>query len=196
MGFLYSGDMPEDPVPTPEPAPTAPVRPTEETKELPKPRPQDEPAKVVAVREVIERKLAEMFEGYAADNDGNYVLGIASARVFIVPTWLENEASVVRVFAITNLDVPVTAELTSYLLEKNLEFVFGGFALDVGNGAIWFNHNVLGDFMAPEELEATIAAVAQTADRFDDEIKSRFGGRLYVETPQDAVPSPTSPGYL
>ncbi|MDQ3964417.1 MAG: YbjN domain-containing protein [Actinomycetota bacterium] len=137
-----------------------------------------------------------MVDGYAADDQGNYVLGVASARVFIVPTWLENDASVVRVFAITNLDVPVTAELTSYLLEKNLEFVFGGFALDIGHGAVWFNHNLLGDFITPEEIEATIAAVAQTADRFDDEIKSRFGGRLYVETPENAVPSPTSPGYL
>lgn len=197
MLFLYSGHMPEDPVAEmPEPAPTAPVRPTEEAKTLPKPRPKGEPEKVTAVRELIEGKLGEMVDGYAADEQGNYVLGIASARVFIVPTWLENGASVVRVFAITNLDVPVTAELTSYLLEKNLEFVFGGFALDVGHGAIWFNHNVLGDFMAPEEIEATIAAVAQTADRFDDEIKSRFGGRLYVENPESAVPSPTSPGYL
>ena len=197
MLFLYSGHMPEDPVPqTPEPAPTAPVPPTEGAKNLPKPRPKGEPEKVIAVRELIEGKLGEMVDGYAADEQGNYVLGVASARVFIVPTWLENGASVVRVFAITNLDVPVTAELTSYLLEKNLEFVFGGFALDVGHGAIWFNHNVLGDFMAPEEIEATIAAVAQTADRFDDEIKDRFGGRLYVETPESVVPSPTSPGYL
>lgn len=201
MLFLYSGRMPEDPTPTPSATTTDPpqpgaTRPAETTVELPKPRPKGEPEKVVAVRELIERKLTEMVNGYAVDNDGNYILGLESARVFVVPTWLENGSSVVRVFAITNLDVPVTAELTSWLLEKNLEFVFGGFALDVGHGAIWFNHNVLGDFMGPEEIEATIAAVAQTADKFDDEIKSRFGGRLYVETPADAVPSPTAPGYL
>jgi hypothetical protein len=148
------------------------------------------------VRGVIEGKLEAMFERYLVDQHGNYVLGLETARVFIVPTWLENGATVVRVFAITNLDVPVTADLTSFLLAKNLDFVFGGFALDVDNGAVWFNHNVLGDFMAAEELEATISAVAHTANQFDDEIKGRFGGRLYVETPTEAVPTPATPGYL
>ena len=162
----------------------------------PKPRPAGEPPKVVEVRGVIESKLSTMFERYLVDQHGSYVLGLETARVFIVPTWLENEATVVRVFAITNLDVPVTAELTSYLLSKNLDFVFGGFALDVDNGAVWFNHNVLGDFMAAEEFEATISAVAHTANQFDDEIKGRFGGRLYVETPNEAVPTPATPGYL
>jgi hypothetical protein len=38
--------------------------------------------------------------------------------------------------------------------------------------------------------------VVETADRFDDEIKSKFGGRLYVEGEDAAVPPPPSPGYL
>jgi hypothetical protein len=164
--------------------------------EKPKPRPKGEPEKVVKLRTLIEGKLDEMVDRWFTDDNGNYVLGIESARVFIVPTWIENGATIIRVFAITNLDVPVTPELTTYLLEKNLEFVFGGFALDAKAGAVWFNHNMLGDFAHPGQLEATLAAVAQTADRYDDEIKQRFGGRLYVETPNEAVPIPDTPGYL
>ncbi len=160
------------------------------------PRPPGEPPTVVALREMIEAKLAEIAGGYLVDQHGNYVLGMQSARTFIVPTWLENGATVVRVFAITNMAVPVTAELTSWLLAKNLEFVFGAFALDVDQGAVWFNHNLLGEFMAPEELEAAIGAVIETANRFDDEIKSRFGGRLYVEGAEGVVAPPSSPGYL
>ena len=159
-------------------------------------RPAGEPEKVTALREKIEACLAEVVESYIQDDNGNYVLGLESARVFIVPTWLEGGATVIRVFAITNLDVPVTAELTRYLLEKNLEFVFGGFALDADQGAVWFNHNLLGDFTAPEELQTTLVVVAQTADEYDDEIKSRFGGRLYVEAKDKAIPAPDSPGYL
>ncbi len=161
-----------------------------------KPRPTGEPATVARLREAIETALGKLGGTYAVDQHGSYVLGLESARVFIVPTWLENESTVARVFAITNLGVPITAELTSYLLSKNLEFVFGGFALDVDEGAIWFNHNLLGEHMTPEELEATVAAVAETADRFDDEIKNRFGGRLYIEAPEEGIPSPTMPGYL
>jgi hypothetical protein len=50
--------------------------------------------------------------------------------------------------------------------------------------------------MTAEELEITLAAVAQTADRYDDEIKSRFGGRLYIEDPEQTAPPPANPGYL
>lgn len=171
-------------------------QPKQPDERLPKPRPEGEPPPVVAVRDMIEAKLAEMFTGYAADEVGNYILGMDSARIFVVPTWIEDETTVIRIFAITNLDVPVTAGLTSWLLTKNLEFVFGAFALDVENGAIWFNHNLLGKSADPEQLEASIAAVAQTADQYDDEIKNQFGGRLYVEAPAASVPTPPTPGYL
>ena len=169
---------------------------TPKEEEHPKPRPDGEPPGVVKLREVVEEQLAKMFERYLVDQQGNYVLGLDSARVYVVPTWLEDDQTVLRIFAITNLDVPVTADLTSYLLAQNLEFVLGAFALDVENGAVWFNHNLLGEFMAPEEFEASLAAVAETANRFDDEIKERFGGRLYVEEPGSTVPTPPSPGYL
>ncbi|MDQ3915277.1 MAG: YbjN domain-containing protein [Actinomycetota bacterium] len=185
--------MPDDPAPAPAPDDVPAAAPAAT---LPKPRPEGEPEGVVALRELIEKKLSEIAGTYLVDQHGNYVVGLQSARSFVVPTWLENGMTVVRVFAITNLGVPVTAELTRWLLAKNLEFVFGAFALDVENGAVWFNHNLLGGFLAPEELEATIAAVIETANRFDDEIKSSFGGRLYVEGAEDAVPPPPAPGYL
>ena len=164
--------------------------------EYPKPRPKDEPAGVVALREKIDATLERVYQGYVADERGMYVLGLETARVFIVPTWLDEETTVIRLFAVTNLDVPVTQELMAYLLAKNLEFVFGAFALDADQGAVWFTHNLLGAFTAPEEIEATVAAVSETADEYDNEIKSLFGGRLYTEAPQDAVPPPALPGYL
>lgn len=186
--------MPDDPTPETAPAEAA-VPQVDAASELAKPRPQGEPEAVVALREMIEAKLSTL-GGYLVDNHGSYVVGMQSARAFVVPTWLENGMTVVRVFAITNLDVPVTAELTRWLLQRNLEFVFGAFALDVDNGAVWFNHNLLGGYAAPEELEATIGAVIETADRFDDEIKAQFGGRLYVEAEGEKVTPPTAPGYL
>ena len=163
---------------------------------FPRPRPDGEPASMVKLRELIEAKLQEILEGYTVDPRGSYVFGLESARVFVVPAWLPDERTVVRVFAITNLDVPVTAQLTSYLLEKNLEFVLGSFALHADEGAVWFNHNLLGEFMVPDELEATLAAVAQTANELDDEIKTRFGGRLFAEAPSDTISPPHAPGYL
>ncbi len=162
----------------------------------PRPRPTGEPAKVTAVRELIEQTLEKLGISYVVDDRSNYVVGVESARVFIVPTWMDDGPTVIRIFAITNLDVPVTADLTGHLLAKNLDFVLGAFALDKDKGAIWFNHNLLGEFAAPDELEAALAAVAHTADGLDDEIKGRFGGRLYTDAPDSAVPPPPTPGYL
>jgi Putative bacterial sensory transduction regulator len=185
--------MPQE-KPETEEATTAPPAP--EAEKYPKPRPPEEPESVVKLREQIEGKLAEMLDAYGVDPRGSYVFGLDSARVFIVPAWLQNEATVVRVFAITNLDVPVTAQLTAFLLEKNLDFVIGAFALDAENKAVWFNHNLLGEFMVPEQLEATLGAVAETANELDDEIKQRFGGRLYAEAPSEKISPPAAPGYL
>jgi hypothetical protein len=162
----------------------------------PKPRPAGEPKLVVKTRAMIEKRLQQMFKWYFVDEHGNYVLGMGSARMFVVPAWLENDAAVIRVFAITNLDVPLTQELMEFLLAKNMEFVFGGFALDPQERAVWFNHNLLAEYTAPDEFEATLAAIAHTADELDDEIKGLFGGRLYVESPEQSVPSPSVAGYL
>jgi hypothetical protein len=198
MAFLILRSVPDDPTPAPDAAPAEDLASVPEVpadSKLAKPRPKGEPEAVVALREMIETKLATL-GGYVVDDNANYVLGLQSARTFVMPTWLENGATVVRIFAITNLGVPVTAELTRWLLERNLDFVFGAFALDVDNGAIWFNHNLLGQHTAPEELESAIAAVIETADRFDDEIKAKFGGRLYVDASGESMAPPPSPGYL
>lgn len=150
---------------------------------------------MVKARELIEEALAKLVDDYVVQG-GSYVLGFRSARVWIVPASLESGMTVIRVFAITNMEVPVTAELSSYLVSKNLDFICGSFALDTEHGAVWFNHNLLGPFAVPEEVEATIVMIAETADRFDDEIKSRFGGRLYVESSDETIPPPSTPGYL
>ena len=183
-----SGRAPAPPV---DPAAAAP-----DEDRYPAPRPTNEPEAITSVRATIELKLKDMLDRYVVDERGNYVFGLESALVYVVPAWLESKTTVVRVFAITNLDVPVTPELTLDLLEKNLDFVLGAFALDAGHGAVWFNHNLLGEFLAPDELEATLAAVAETANKYDDEIKERFGGRLYAESPERSVPPPHTPGYL
>ncbi|HVF52876.1 MAG TPA: hypothetical protein VNC78_04630 [Actinomycetota bacterium] len=207
--------MPEDapsPAPAPPPAtdaevppapeaasppasPPAASSPSEAEAKHPKPRPPGEPAEIVELRELIEAELAKLVEMYGA-HGGSYLLGFQSARVFVVPAALESGATVIRVFAITNVDVPVSAGLNEYLVTKNLDFVCGSFALDAEHGAVWFNHNLLGKFAQPEELQATIVMIAETADRFDDEIKSTFGGRLYAESPDQAIAPPNTPGYL
>jgi type III secretion system-like peptide-binding chaperone len=186
--------------PPPAPPPPAPPgtggpEPGATAEALPKPRPPGEPANIVKLREMIEAELVKLVDFYA-EQDGSYVIGYQSARVFVVPAWLQGGATVIRIFSITNLDVPVSGELATFLMTKNLDFVAGAFALDAAAGAVWFNHNLLGEYVMPEELQAAIVMVAETADEYDDQIKAQFGGRLYIESPDDAIAPPSTPGYL
>ncbi len=40
-----------------------------------------------------------------------------------------------------------------------------------------WTHTLLGDYLDEEELHNAVGAVVTTADRLDDELQSRFGGK-------------------
>ncbi len=86
------------------------------------------------------------------------------------------EKSVVTNRAYVVLDVEVDLELATFLLRKTNELRFGAFGMDE-DGDIFFEHTVLGDTLDAEELKSSVRAVMSTADRYDDEIAARWGGR-------------------
>jgi hypothetical protein len=107
---------------------------------------------------------------------------------------------VVRVFAITNVGVPVTPELGLFLARLNFGLMFGRFALDVERQAIWVDETLLGDHFTDEELRFTIDVVAKTADEWDDRLKQMFGGATYQEAAgrrpdADGLAKPGQGGY-
>jgi hypothetical protein len=105
------------------------------------------------------------------------------------------------VFSITNVDVPLDGDLPRFLLGLNYTFALGRFAVDAERRAVWFDHVLTADDLDDGTLARTISAVAGTADRYDDEIKERFGGRTFREegspVEQAAVAGPgMAGGYL
>ncbi|MBM4437680.1 MAG: YbjN domain-containing protein [Actinobacteria bacterium] len=134
------------------------------------------------LRGVLESYLNEHFGAYHVDDEGDFFIEYESARVFVCPrTWSGEGQShtVVQLFSVTNVDVPVTDELTRFLATQNLNLLFGHFALR--DDQVWFGHTLLGDFLDADELVTALSTVARTANRYDEEIKERFGGRLYTE---------------
>jgi hypothetical protein len=140
---------------------------------------------VGALREKLEGYLAEHFGTYVVDRDGDFHVDYESARVFVCPRDWQGKRTVVSIFSVTNVDVPITEELTHFLVAENLSLLFGHFALrDAENeplGDVWFAHTLLGDFLDADELVTALSSVARTANKYDDIIKARFGGRLYTE---------------
>jgi hypothetical protein len=140
-----------------------------------------EAAPLTLLRERVEQYLKEGVGAVRHDADGDYSLFCDSARVFICPRVWTDDRTIVRIFSITNVDVAPTPELTEYLSTENFRLTFGHFAYNDAERNIWFIHNLLGDFLDPDELVTAVRMVAGQANQYDDLIREKFGGRLFTE---------------
>lgn len=105
--------------------------------------------------------------------------GSAIAQIAVLP-WGDDDATItVRAYVVT--DVALTPELMEYLLKLNNEKRFGAFGVDEEND-IFFEHTIVGSTCDKEELKASIAAVLFTADEYDDQIRSRWGGMRALDS--------------
>jgi len=155
-------------------------------------RPSGAQLDVAAAKARVEQVLASMFEKVEALPEDVYAVDMGSVRVFV---GIRNvsDAVMVRVFSLTNVDVPVDGDLPRHLLALNFGIALGRFSLDVANKTVWFDHMIGADEL-DEALARTIANVAATADKFDDEIKSRFGGRTFREEGSPVGAAQAQPG--
>ena len=91
------------------------------------------------------------------------------------------DLAVITTWAYVVSGADITPELMAYLLSENSELNFGAFALD-GDGDILLKHTILANTIDPDELKASVLGVALTADRYDDVIIARYGGKTGLET--------------
>ena len=142
--------------------------------------------KVSAMRVEIEPVLESILGKPAPrDDDDDYIVDVGDVRVFVAPRALPMRPPIVRVFAITNAGVNLTAELGLFLARLNFSLMFGRFSIDTDHQAVWFDETLLGDHVTPEELRFTVEMVASTAGEWDEKIAGMFGGR--IREPQPAV---------
>ena len=138
-----------------------------------------------ALRSTIGDIIGGHFGAHHVDAQGDVHVDHESARVFVCARPWRERAALVSIFSVTNVAVPITEALTLFLASENLQTVFGHFALHADEGAshgdVWFGHTLLGDFLDADELVTALSAVARAANKYDDLIKARFGGRLYTE---------------
>lgn len=129
------------------------------------------------VQSVLHQMFSEVVE---VPDGGGYAVDTGSARVF-VQVRLVDTAVMVRVFSITNVDVPTEDGLAPYLLSLNHTLALGRFSLDPSGRSVWCDHVLTADELDDATIARAISAVASTADQYDDDIKGRFGGRTFRE---------------
>jgi hypothetical protein len=104
-------------------------------------------------------------------------MGSAWVEVRILP-WRDD--AVVNVRSTVVSDVTLTMELLNYLLRENHEMRFGAFSVSQ-NGDILFEHTIVGSTIDKKELETSVIAVLEIADKYDDEIVTRWGGKRALD---------------
>jgi len=139
-------------------------------------------ADVRAVREKVQRYLTDFLGTIQIDRDGDFTFRHGSARVFVSVAEFGPDKTVVRITAPTNSEVTPTPDFYHYVATEN-KYVFGSMVAveSQGKAGVLFKHSLLGDTLDPDELLLAVGLVAGTADEIDNEIKSRFGGRVFHE---------------
>ena len=138
--------------------------------------------KLGLVRERVAKILVEICEETPEqDADGDFKLPIQDVQVTVAPRALPLGPAIVRVFAVTNVQVPPVPELGLFLARLNFSMMFGRFSLDTEHNAIWFDETLLGEHFSSEELRFAVSVVSRTADEWDDRLKQMFGGMTYQE---------------
>lgn len=99
--------------------------------------------------------------------------GDTLVNVLVMPWGSDDATLTVRSYVV--FDVEATQDLMHFLLVSNNEFRFGGFGLD-GDDDVFFEHTIVGSTCDPEELKASVLAVANTSDRFAEKIIAAHGG--------------------
>jgi hypothetical protein len=135
-----------------------------------------------AVREKVQRFLADILGTVEVDRDGDFTFAFESTRVFV--SIIEQEdRTLVKIFAPLVLKVPPSPELYEHIALHAGDYLFGSFELDQADEGftILFYHVLLGDYLDGEELHNAVRAIANIADDTDDELKAKFGGQRFAD---------------
>lgn len=129
----------------------------------------------------VRRYLDERHGGFQHDPDWGFHGAFGSARVFVDVLPVLDDSTAVRASAPVLSDVDLTDGLALRTAGLTAEARFGAFMHLPERRELWFQHAILGDDLDEAELDAAIAAVAETADGCDDTLAAEFGGKRYAD---------------
>lgn len=134
----------------------------------------------------VELWLTDKFKGVEVREDGRiFVPRFGSTALFVsVKEAFQGKHVIVVLESPVLVDVPITRELLEYVGYKSGLYLFGHLAVVGHNGVgttghLIFRHTLLGDSLDKTELTLTAGLIASTANRLDDDLQVRFGGKRF-----------------
>jgi hypothetical protein len=105
-----------------------------------------------------------------------FSLQFGSATVLVEIRPFQESQSIIYIWAYVATEVEIRSDLLLYLLKQNDSFRFGGFSME-DEGDIKFHVTLLGESSQQNEFQLSLTEVLESADRYDDIIVERWGGR-------------------
>ena len=121
--------------------------------------------------------MRELFGEMVRPSETNPLFSMNYGSAYVeTGVWDWGEQTCVRTRSWVVYDTELRPDLLDYLLKENDKLLFGGFGL-MESGTITYNYAVLGDAVDKEEIRNAVMLVARMADKYDDLIVARWGGR-------------------
>jgi hypothetical protein len=141
------------------------------------------------VRKKVQRILTDEMGRVEIDRDGDFVLYHESAVVYISLNQMNDKPDsdvVVQSFCNMVVNVRLTPEVFKWVAIEGQQFFFGHCAVvensdDPTTGRILFRHSIVGNDLDPNELKNLVYVTMFTSNNLDDELKTKFGGKLFSE---------------
>jgi len=128
----------------------------------------------------VKQYLDELVDEHFDDADHcDFYLKYGSTVLEISIEPYEEDDAVIEILAFCVQDVEPTFDLMSELLRLNSEVLIGGFSMDGRD--IFFSHSFLGRRLRPEQLIASLDAVASISDEYDEQLVEAYGGETALE---------------
>jgi hypothetical protein len=105
-------------------------------------------------------------------------MGSALVEVLVFP-W-DGDDAIINTRSYVVVGAELKPDLMRYLLEENAKMIFGAFGISP-DSEILFEHSIVGSTCDMKELEASVKAVMEIADEYDDKIVDRWGGKRALD---------------
>lgn len=129
----------------------------------------------------VKSYLDELVDEHFDDADHcDFYLKYGSTVLEISIEPFQEDDAVIEVLAFCVQNVEPTFELTRQLLRLNAELPLGGFSMEGRD--IYYSHSFLGRRLRPEQLIASLDAVASISDEYDEKIVADYGGVTALDT--------------
>jgi hypothetical protein len=146
------------------------------------PAPEQPNTQLLVFKDKVQRYLTNLVGTVEVTADGRFTFHDGSTQVFVTCSMWAQDKTVASIMAPILLGVPATPELFEYIATNASRYLFGHLSAlrdDDGTIGVLLTHELLGDFLDPDELKIAVGSVALTANDLDDEMKARFGGKRF-----------------